>query len=372
MVGDKGRVRSYRERAREKVRPYDPDDLADVVSFRHGIFGPDASIARAEYVRWMYDHPQGDDRPTLWIFRSAGGIEALQGVIRTSLLVDGRPVDTLWAAELFVQPAYQLRGVGAVLSEIAAEQAPLLTAFEVTDAAKKGFLRTGWTDLGDVALFTRPFDIAELGRARGRATRPAVAGAANLALRAHGAMTAAITRGLRIRLTEVDRFDERSDELWANVAPQYPVIAQRDASALNWRFADYPTPGRYRCYYVERGGQTIGHAVLRIGPYSGIDAGWIVDFLCAPRWAGPLLAACTRRLKVDGAQAVYCIHQPGRLGLAFTLNGFLRRSTGWPLMVHAGGVPEDVRATLTRPGNWFITAADSNVDRPRDDIVYAI
>lgn len=364
--------RSYRERMRDRVQRYDATDLDDLVRFRRATLGETALIAGPDYMQWLYDRPLDGGRPALWLFRSKGEIEGFLGVVRTVLQVDRQPVEALWATELFVSKTYQLRGAGAVLLEMAMDEPALMLAFEVTDAAKPGLLRTGWSDLGDVALFVRPIDVVAFSRARGRPLPRPVARSIELGLRAHEAIAVAVNRGLGLRLTEVSRFDERSDAVWSSVSNEYRVIARRDADTLNWRFVDYPQPGRYRCAYLERGDTVLGHAVVRLGEHGGLAAGWVVDFLCAPRWARALLAECTSWLRTEGAQAIYCVHQPGRLGRALQLNGFIERSTGWPLMALAEGIPESTRATVLDASNWFITAADSIVDRPREGIVYAV
>lgn len=56
-----------------------------------------------------------------------------------------------------------------------------------------------------------------------------------------------LTQHVRSRLgwrpcvaAEVDRFDERFDDLWARAAPRYGVTTARTSRFLQWRFCDYP------------------------------------------------------------------------------------------------------------------------------------
>jgi hypothetical protein len=367
-----GRAATYRERTLARIRPYTPEDREDFVRFRRRTFGDEALIARPEYTQWLYERALDGDRPAAWLYRADSGVEGFQGIIRTEVFVAGRPFDAAWAAEVFVSPAFLLRGVGAVLAEIAREQADVLLAFEVTEAAKRGFLRTGWSDLGDVRLNVRPLRTAVLAAARGKQLDRRAATALDLALRAEEEAARGAAAGLRARFVRTDRFDERVDALWQRVAAEYPVICKRDAATLNWRFAEAPERGRYHCHQLERGDELLGYAVLRHGEHGGVRGGWIADFLCTPRVAPLLLNLCSRTLRDEGLDAVYCIQPSRRLERAFTLSGFRPRSTGWPLMVHAGSLPRRERDLLTDAGNWFLTAADSNVDRPRDGIVYAV
>jgi hypothetical protein len=41
------------------------------------------------------------------------------------------------------------------------------------------------------------------------------------------------------------------------------------------------------------------------------------------------------------------------------------------MMVFASNLPSDAAHALTDPAQWFITAGDSDLDRPRDHTTYA-
>jgi len=138
------------------------------------------------------------------------------------------------------------------------------------------------------------------------------------------------------------------------------VLVRRDRAYLNWRFADDPFH-RYRLFEVCRGADPIGVAVLRVGEWGGVAAGFVVDYLCAPRDAEALFAACLEVLRDAGVAAVYCLHtNPVSTGMLRRL-GFLRRGSGLRLLVCG----EDGGSHVRDGSGWFVTLGDSNVDRPR-------
>jgi hypothetical protein len=138
------------------------------------------------------------------------------------------------------------------------------------------------------------------------------------------------------------------------------VLVRRDRAYLNWRFADDPLH-RYRLFEVRRDAAPIGIAVLRVGEWGGLPAGLLVDWLCGPRDAEPLLAACLDVLRRSRVAAVYCLHaNPVSTAMLLRL-GFVRRSSGFRFLVCGGAESDLVRDRR----NWFVTLGDSNVDRPR-------
>ncbi|MGH9272407.1 MAG: hypothetical protein ACRDZ2_14155 [Ilumatobacteraceae bacterium] len=356
---------SYRDRVRARIERYQPADLEEFCAFRRTLFGADSYVSHPEYVRWLYER---DDSPPLWLYRLNGALEAFHGSIVTTVYVNGRPYPAIWAVELLVSPAQLMRGVGAVLAEHAIADFPLALGFDVTDAGKQLVRRAGWSELGDVALFSRPVRARPFAEARGRPLPTPVAWSIDVALRATEIAMSAWRQLRGQALIEVDRFDGRVDALWSSTVPHYSVIAKRDAAWLNWRFADYPESGYYRRFILRHGDRIAGCAVMRLEPRDGILAGWIVDFLCPPRSAVGLLLACAGWLRHQGADAVYCIQQDRRLTRWLLACGFIRRSTGFPLVVFGPGVTGRGRDRFLTLEDWFITGGDSNVDRPRSNV----
>lgn len=363
---------SYKDRIIAKTSRYAPSDLAEVADFRSAMYGEGAFLASERYLRWMFDdeHTPPQRRSTMWLFRADGRLEAQQAGLRTSIRVAGSTYEAMWASDLFVSPKYQLRGVGAVLSELVTEEAPITLGVEVSDAARKSFLRSGWTDLGHVPLFVHPIDVAVVAAAHD-SHGPNVAKALNPLLRAADVCAMTLARLSRFRLRPIETFDRRADQIWHSVSRHYAVICRRDAETLNWRYTRFPEPGFYRCFYLERAGRAVGYVVTRSGHHNGLTSTHVVDFLCAPRHVLPLLVASVDQARRSGSQAVYCMHPQGRLSRAFRIAGFFRRTTGWPLMVKTNDVPAEAQQALSDPAQWFLTSGDSNIDHPREGTVFA-
>ncbi|HEX3593716.1 MAG TPA: hypothetical protein VHU80_01405, partial [Polyangiaceae bacterium] len=183
-------------------------------------------------------------------------------------------------------------------------------------------------------------------------------------LSAIGGVATAGAQLLHVTPEEIRSFDERVDEIWRAASPAYTVVVRRERNLLNWRFTNFPYPGRYRLFYFNRGGRTVGYAVLRTGEHHGSPAGYIVDFFCEPRWTYSILGLCVQHFAREGLASVYCLHSSPVGVAALIALGFIPRSSGWPFVANVRRLPAEASAVAADPRNWFITAGDGDVDRP--------
>jgi len=319
-------------------------------------------LSGGEYIAWQYErnpYLKPGQMPLFVQFRE-GRIEGQAGA-RLVRLKNGPCEETAhWITNLLVDPASQRRGIGTALERVCVAETGLALALDVTPAAEKLLRREGASDLGLVPVYVRPLDVEALW-ARKPAPAPAVL--APMASRIVRLLDRRETRLLRkdpLALVRVDRFSEAADEVWESCAAHYPVLVRRDRVYLNWRFADDPLH-RYELFEVRREGKAIGTAVLRTGAWGGVPAGFIVDWLCAPRDGEALLAACLAALRARQLAAAYCVHRnPSGTGMLLRL-GFVRRRGGFRFLLRGGAGG----ALLRNPRSWFVTLGDSNLDRPR-------
>jgi hypothetical protein len=82
--------------------------------------------------------------------------------------------------------------------------------------------------------------------------------------------------GLTVRA--IDRFDERTDELWEQLSHSFKIIVKRDQSYLNWRYTANPEK-RYTIHVALKGDRILGYCVLTQEQWRKLALGVIVDIL---------------------------------------------------------------------------------------------
>jgi GNAT superfamily N-acetyltransferase len=351
-----------------RIRPHDPDEIEAVMAFQRAHFPEDNRRVFPECRTWLYDQNPyaGEDGPLFWVYRPQGEILGQQSEIPFDLQIGDRRRLASWAIDLMVDPRYRLRGVGPVLVATLQEHRDIVGVLDASPEGYAALVGNGYTDLGPLPVYRRPLDARralELPRVPAWARRLVPLASAALRLADLGA--AAVTRLAGLRLVPVDRFDERVDEVWDAAAGSYPVLACRDHKALAWRIDQRPDCDRLRRYYLVHRRQTVGYAVLRPTMSSGHATATVVDYLAQPRWVAPMLLAVSQAAKRDGVVALTLRTRNHSADRALKLIGFSRRfgAGEWPIhnLLHCTAEPETCQL-LQDPDNWFLTAADSDLE----------
>lgn len=352
------------------VRFYTPADRDDVLAFRRAMYGPDSFKAAPQYLEWALHQPHTPPgAPVVWLYRDERGVRGQVGGYRARFQVGRARRTALWVLDLVVDPSARQRGIGQALTE-AASDSDMTLSLDISPSAYRVFRRLGFSDLGDVPMHVRPitsaFFAARSSWVLRLAARPAEAAMRGI----EGAWRPAL-RAAGLDLVHAACFDERSDEVWAQAAAWLPMASQRDRAHLAWRFGRFPVPGRYGVYYLMRSTKSLGYAVLRTEMRGSITAGHVVDFACA-RWAvAPLLALAAATLRERGADVAYCLCASPLPATVFAKAGFVRHASGWPLLADLRRLAPAERLWASRGRRWFVTAGDSNVDRPREFTQFA-
>lgn len=341
----------------------DADDLAE---FQRATFGEGSRQLDPERFAWLYERNPGhhDDDPGVWVCRRNGVIVGQQAEIGFDAKIGDDNQPAVWSVDLMVDPEWRIRGVGPGLVDTHIAQRGLVVAVTQREDAIKLYERFGWTDVGTVPSYLRPVDFR-----RTFAVAPVPARARRFApvlapmLRAVDAVVASGLRLAGLRLTRVDRFDERVDDVWSRSSPDYPVLAKRDAAHVRWRFDECPEAGELQRYYLTRGGAAIGYVVLQPGERWGQPVTLVVDYLAPTRWVLPLLTCAAHEARRQGSFALVCrtLNRRGERWLRLGL--FVRRgmdvAAPLRLMVHCA-VPA-VCALLGNADSWLLTTADSDL-----------
>jgi hypothetical protein len=358
------------ERLKRAVTRAGPDDAKDVTRFRVEAFGPDSREADPSRNTWLYEeNPCLDDAgPGIWICRKKGDIVGYVSEVPFELQVGQARRRAAWAIDLQVHDEWRLLGIGPGLIASQLQGRSITGVVNLSEHGYAAFRQLGWTDLGIVPVYVRPLDARRVLQAPGTPVPARLRRLAPLAgpgLRVIDAGLRASQRARRIRQVRPERLDERVDEVWAKAAPHYPVLVRRDLDSLGWRIDARPDQATFTRYYLMRGTETLGYAVLRPSVSDRLPVAIVVDYLAPPRWVAPLLLSAGWHARRDGAAAlvVRTRNQPADRYLRAA--GFIRRdSIADPpirFMVSCEDQPE-ICSLVSDPDAWFVTSSDSDID----------
>src|SRR5689334_3010161 len=111
----------YRARIAAAISRYTEADHDELLAFRRSMYPAGSVYHDDAYFRWLYTNPpyRTPGKAPLWIYRKDGSIEGQQAGLPVSLKIGETSHDALWGIDLIVNPKYQVRGVGPVLTETA-------------------------------------------------------------------------------------------------------------------------------------------------------------------------------------------------------------------------------------------------------------
>lgn len=352
-----------------QIRPYRDGDQEAILRLCSEVFG--AEMLPAHW-RWqMLDNPA---RPAvIWIAEKADGtMTGHCSLIPVPLWRDGRVETGVWSIMSMVHPDYQRQGmlrklVAAAEQEFADSGGSAGLSFVNQNSIHVYTKQMGWSELrGETPVYFSVLDPARV--LRKYIGSPAIASIAGALIRPftslvfRGGRTA---RGSEIRISEVDRFDDRVDELWSSMRSRVRLATDRASGYLNWRFME--NPREYTIHIAEERGELAGIVVTRVDVKFGQQLGYIAELFFRPGSgeAGiALLARARQVLRQAGCGMVTALAlEPPEIRTALVSSGFRRLPQRlMPHPIHFISKDFSNRSDpLTDPSRWFVSWSDHDV-----------
>ena len=308
--------------------------------------------------------------PMVWVYRKDARVVAHQGAIPVEVKLGDQMHTTGWFVETMALKSVRGGAIGSMVVQKALEDLPMNLSLGQTASMRELQFALGWQQvapLGSYLLPLRPQSVL-----LGKVINPFVRATLATGLTSYGWLRRITGRprgSRRLVAAEIDRFDDRHDQLWNDVAREIPCAVVRDASFLNWKFVDQPGQEFIRIEVCDAE-RVVGVAALTIRePDEAYQyrRAMLLDLLVAPSdkqaVVAVLDAACKASLE-RGADAVAFDVTCPTLEQTLRTYGFLRRRpTRYFLLATGGLTPQDKQLAL-RADAWLLTRADSDIDRP--------
>lgn len=333
-------------------------DVADGRAALLGLWARNLPGADAERHAWLYEH--GGCEAMLARQDDGAAIGAV-GLMPRTMRVGDRAVRVGQTIDLNVDRDHRTMGVAISLQRTLLARAderdlPFVYAIP-TPAAAAILRRVGYRDVGPIGHWTKPLS-AEY-KLRDRAP-PAVARAGAWLLAPwirlrYGEPAVSPAVG---RLVQLREFDARFDALARAASDHFPILGDRGAAYLDWRFRRCPHLTFETYGVVAADNALLGYVVCRRDPGDVIQ---IRDFLGRdPLATAQVLASFCRQMRRDGMQAIQLrVLGPVWLDASLHQLGFRRRETSDTLAV------AERRPSAQSPfdaQHWFFTPADLDVE----------
>lgn len=328
--------------------------------------------------RWLWEFVNnpfwdGDDLP-IWLAEADGQIVGQTCVMMVPLKWADRSCLAAWAVDTIVLPDFRRQGIAWRLQATQTEDNDILMGLMMSATTRRFKVDLGFEEANPVSELYRTIHFSP-GQARkivdnklgashvlSRACKMRSAAAAlatSLSLYTRLRDLLRPRAGMRtITMERVERFSDEIDRFWARLAPHFPVIVQRDAAYLNWKFTEQPHMNYHK--FLARQGQTVcGYVITRTGTPPEAKVGIIADLFAAPDddiVIRRLLLHAIEHLRREGVNGIVAASSVPEYVAHFLQQGFRKTREVIPMFI--GKTLPPIPAS-----GWFMSIGDHDWDQ---------
>ncbi|MDH3719546.1 MAG: hypothetical protein OES79_15600 [Planctomycetota bacterium] len=351
---------------------YEPALEQPLVDFLHEAYPERPSELLAPRWTWMFleSAQRLGVEPMVWLYVKDGRVQAHQGAIPVRCKIGDQQRVAGWFVETMALESVRGRAVGSMVIQKALEDMPFNLSLGQTEQMRAIQLAMGWETIGPLRTYALPIDPSAILRAKFRLRMlvPLLAGGVKL--------SQVVRRSVRrpgaagdYEAKPLPHFGDDYDRLWGRVREQLRCTTERDASFMNWKFVDQPGQDIQRIA-VHCRGELAGVAVMVLRNPDDNYAyrrALMLDLIVPATdrlatWA--LLNAVVDTCRAAKAAVIMCDITCPPLERELSAYGFLRREPTRVFLLATAGLDEDAKQLARKPQNWFLSRADSDIDRP--------
>ncbi len=352
------------------ARPYRDGDEEGILELWRAVY-PDRKYVREDWLawwRWMYrDNPAG--MGVIALADHDGRIIAHTAEIPMMMKIGEGEALAAIGLDAMTHPGYRRQGTYAATVELRRQESQKRgIRAEYAFRSKYSYAypglsgKVGMFDAATLPKVFRPLDwAATLKTQTGNKLVLALGPAAG------GLLTSVALRPAKARLpdgmtlSEVDRFDDRFDQLWARVSPRYRSAVSRKKDYLNWRYV--AVPDRHYTILTARDASAVsGYAVFSCADADGTITGLIAEVVAETRPVEEcLIEASVQRCREAKAALVWAARLASTsLAKAYRRQGFIAAPRSKTKLVTACAFSPELTAEMQKPGAWFLQMGDSD------------
>ena len=348
---------------RDGIRGLAPEDEDELIAFQSHAFPDRRGPLLPDWWRWAFvdSARRVGVEPRVWALRNEGRVVGQLASIPVEATLGATRRTLAWLVDLKVPRKYRDRGVAA---DILAQ---------ACDGQRAGLLLGQSEDIGDlsralgwenVAPLQRSVLVVNPERALHGKWPAAVAWAGSACLRAAARFRTLVTTSHSVTVREIARFDRRHDALWERASIDLTCTVVRDASYLNWQYADPPGQS-FLMLDVLEGDTLLGCAVWSVREPDEVHhyrRGLLMEVVAPPSNLCAVVRAASG-VAATRADTLQCLHIGAALSSALRKNGYRRRPQGRFLLVRSEDFTAAERPLVLDEASWFVVQGDSDLER---------
>jgi len=294
----------------------DMPKIRELVQTREG-FSEEKAEKRTKLLEWLaFKNPFANGGATYFVAEDQDRIIAHIGRMPVELTFHGERHRTYFMQDLYVHPEYRQKGQGFFLS---------MALYDTLERESDTFFCGLWaTPLNLKLLQLRKYDQLRANKyVKILDPRKLQDPRRNLKFKGRflinllnpiirffmGCVDFGLLRISRsdVKVTELERFDDRVDKLNKHILSKFRVSVCKDAQYLNWKYIDRPF-GKKIVYAAEKKGELSGYLVLNNRLEGKFYKGTILDIMADPEDKKTIAALCCKAIQYFRKQGAYSVN----------------------------------------------------------------
>lgn len=246
-------------------------------------FDADAAARKRDAWDWLFDTPLASEGPQTEVLAIYEGESPVGAILMLPMRIAYQGQLGVWRQPMALMMKPDKRGGGIALIRRVFSTYDKVLGIPGDDRLERIYIRLGkMIGTGVVNNFRplRPGRIAARRKGLG-AIGHILAWPVDLAWQSGVRLRRVAASGMKeYEIEEITDFGPEFDHLWQTTYDTYPIVHQRDAAQLNWRYRDFPL-GCYRSFLLRVAGQPAGYVITRLEEGEGRRNLQIADIFCA-------------------------------------------------------------------------------------------
>lgn len=351
------------------IRRYEEKDISSVVELWNYHFTQSDIRKRKFIFQWVINkNPSKGKAGPYYLVTDGDCVIGYNGLMPHEFILHGEKVEGCIYHDTLIHPEKRGKGIGSTLVRTMMRENKQFSIAVWTNAANlRVYTKSGWTRVGGCRPRMRYYDLIRKHTNRssiwGKLYLSPVSWLLKLFYNTIDLFMNCLMHNLNVE--EIQRFDQRIDDLFLSAKKSFKFIGYRDSKTLNWKYCEHPFH-RYQKLIVSEDGEIRGYIILRIHD-AGNDRkqGLIVDFLCEPQRIDvfrKLLLAVIHSFSTSKVSSIHILNTSPAFDRALGCLGFIKAKENEGALMVFNHEKNAELSELIDAKNWFFTFGDGDRD----------
>ncbi len=330
-------------------------------------FGEAAAKKRYYSFNWITEgNPNCTTKDGYFVMEEDDKLIAYEGIMPYPLFLFDKDYDGFIYHDTMVDPSQRGKGIGTKLVKDVIQQNPQVSVAVWMNAPNaRVFEKCGWKPVNKLFTFVRGYNAAPFIKTKWNIHNDMLVQIINsiLAVLYKLEKVLYLFTDSRYSVTQINKFDDRVNDLFNSVKKEFRCIIFRTKDILNWKYSKINTPKYIKMICTSDDGLE-GYIIFRTRKdKDGKTIATIFDYLCSPKKKkvfAALLEKAILEIEKDKPDSIEILCSNQKLNTVLKRYGFIKHTDNEFALKYINHKSIKKSERLAEGENWFFTHGDGD------------